>query len=388
LLLAALASARLTVWATALPPSASHPRHNHEGNLCSGVYYVTIPEGAQALVFDDPRGTPWRHLDEVSAEAIQGAREGRGGRGARGDTVEEVSKDAQSTPEDPRGTPWRQLDLVPAEAMQGAREGRGGNSTEAGAGDMPEEGGARGGRGGQGAKGGIGEEGVRGTPRGHLDSVSVDAMQHGAEAGKAQGGPGGKQTASPRYTREQLESIGHWLPGERPHAPFITQHAFLPREGDLIVFPPWLSHSVQATYQEATLCAAEEGGRCVYQAGEERAGCEGGPSSTAREKPRSVTREGPGSVAEEGQRCPDQNIKREARRRGRTPATQPEKPGSVGEEGPGLDPEEQRRCPDQNGKREARRRGQAPPTKPESTRMSYAFNLESLSAMAAWALTV
>jgi hypothetical protein len=220
----ALGGARLAVWATALPYFGSHPRHNHEGNLCSGVFYVTVPDIAQPLVFDDPRGTPWRHLDAVPAETIQ-----------------------------------------------------------AGAADP--------------------------------------------------------HSAGARYTRERLESIGHWLPGEKPHSPFVTQHAFLPRQGDLIVFPPWLSHSVPPSNREVPPGEVPPGDG--EEAGE--AECAG--------------------VGGEVHRAP--------------------------ENGPSLAGTERRRCGDrETGKRGARRRGQTPAGRLQGTRISYAFNMESPSAMAAWALSV
>lgn len=296
--LAALGGARLSVWATVLPPAGSHPRHNHEGNLCSGVFYAAVPVGAQPLVFDDPRGTPWRHLDALPAEAIQasaadppgagaeGSREGGAGRGAQGGTAEDGSRDA------------------------GIRDG---------------------------AHASTGASAVRAEA---IRSGSSDPRAHatlgvaGTDGGSGPTRAGGREPTAPsRYTRERLESIGHWLPGERPHAPFVTQHAFLPREGDLIVFPPWLSHSVQASNRVALRDEGEEAGK---------ADCAG----------------------------PARGF------------------GGVPEDGPSSAAEERRRCRGQTGKCDARRRGRASFVRPQGTRISYAFNLESPSAMAAWALTV
>ena len=34
------------------------------------------------------------------------------------------------------------------------------------------------------------------------------------------------------------------LLADQPYAPFVTQLAFRPRAGDLVLFPSWLAHSV------------------------------------------------------------------------------------------------------------------------------------------------
>ena len=42
-------------WANVNPPGLSHNAHNHPNNLLSGVYYVATGEGADTIVFSDPR---------------------------------------------------------------------------------------------------------------------------------------------------------------------------------------------------------------------------------------------------------------------------------------------------------------------------------------------
>ena len=43
------------LWVNILGEGGSHSGHIHPGSLVSGTYYVTVPEGAGALKFEDPR---------------------------------------------------------------------------------------------------------------------------------------------------------------------------------------------------------------------------------------------------------------------------------------------------------------------------------------------
>tara|TARA_R110001606_G_scaffold3644_3_gene17126 strand:+ start:674 stop:1288 length:615 start_codon:yes stop_codon:yes gene_type:complete len=43
------------LWVNILGESGSHSGHIHPGSVISGTYYVTIPEGAGQLKFEDPR---------------------------------------------------------------------------------------------------------------------------------------------------------------------------------------------------------------------------------------------------------------------------------------------------------------------------------------------
>ena len=60
-------------WANINPPGSYHPTQNHPNNYLSGVYYVDVPEGAPALVFQDPRPVsimPWSgKLSPITANA-------------------------------------------------------------------------------------------------------------------------------------------------------------------------------------------------------------------------------------------------------------------------------------------------------------------------------
>ncbi len=42
-------------WANVNPKGGAHPVHNHPNNYLSGVYYVRVPPGADAIQFHDPR---------------------------------------------------------------------------------------------------------------------------------------------------------------------------------------------------------------------------------------------------------------------------------------------------------------------------------------------
>lgn len=44
-----------TLWINVLPEGGSHSSHLHANAVLSGTYYVTAPEGAGPIVFEDPR---------------------------------------------------------------------------------------------------------------------------------------------------------------------------------------------------------------------------------------------------------------------------------------------------------------------------------------------
>ncbi|WP_210485039.1 TIGR02466 family protein [Microvirga antarctica] len=44
-----------SLWINILPPGGVHTSHIHPHSVVSGTYYVTVPEGAGALKFEDPR---------------------------------------------------------------------------------------------------------------------------------------------------------------------------------------------------------------------------------------------------------------------------------------------------------------------------------------------
>jgi uncharacterized protein (TIGR02466 family) len=44
-----------SLWVNILPPGGVHTSHIHPHSVVSGTYYVTIPDGASALKFEDPR---------------------------------------------------------------------------------------------------------------------------------------------------------------------------------------------------------------------------------------------------------------------------------------------------------------------------------------------
>ena len=43
------------LWVNVLGQGGSHGSHIHRNSVISGTYYVTVPEGAGAIVFEDPR---------------------------------------------------------------------------------------------------------------------------------------------------------------------------------------------------------------------------------------------------------------------------------------------------------------------------------------------
>jgi uncharacterized protein (TIGR02466 family) len=44
-----------SIWINVLKPGGTHTGHIHPSSVISGTYYVTIPKGASALKFEDPR---------------------------------------------------------------------------------------------------------------------------------------------------------------------------------------------------------------------------------------------------------------------------------------------------------------------------------------------
>ena len=44
-----------SIWINVLKPGGTHSGHIHPSSVISGTYYVTIPKGASALKFEDPR---------------------------------------------------------------------------------------------------------------------------------------------------------------------------------------------------------------------------------------------------------------------------------------------------------------------------------------------
>jgi len=43
------------LWANINPPGTEHPQHTHPNNLFSGIYYLQAPQGANSVLFLDPR---------------------------------------------------------------------------------------------------------------------------------------------------------------------------------------------------------------------------------------------------------------------------------------------------------------------------------------------
>jgi uncharacterized protein (TIGR02466 family) len=44
-----------SLWVNVMPEGGSHTSHIHPNAVISGTYYVTVPEGAGPIVFEDPR---------------------------------------------------------------------------------------------------------------------------------------------------------------------------------------------------------------------------------------------------------------------------------------------------------------------------------------------
>lgn len=44
-----------TLWVNVMPQGGSHTSHIHPNAVISGTYYVTVPEGAGPIVYEDPR---------------------------------------------------------------------------------------------------------------------------------------------------------------------------------------------------------------------------------------------------------------------------------------------------------------------------------------------
>jgi len=44
-----------SMWVNVMPEGGSHTSHLHTNSVISGTYYVTVPQGAGPIVFEDPR---------------------------------------------------------------------------------------------------------------------------------------------------------------------------------------------------------------------------------------------------------------------------------------------------------------------------------------------
>ncbi|MCA0432873.1 MAG: hypothetical protein LCH46_06385 [Proteobacteria bacterium] len=44
-----------SMWVNVMPEGGSHTSHIHPNSVISGTYYVTVPEGAGPIVYEDPR---------------------------------------------------------------------------------------------------------------------------------------------------------------------------------------------------------------------------------------------------------------------------------------------------------------------------------------------
>jgi uncharacterized protein (TIGR02466 family) len=44
-----------SIWVNVMPEGGSHTSHIHTNSVISGTYYVTVPQGAGPIVFEDPR---------------------------------------------------------------------------------------------------------------------------------------------------------------------------------------------------------------------------------------------------------------------------------------------------------------------------------------------
>ena len=44
-----------SLWVNIMPEGGSHTSHIHTNAVISGTYYVTVPEGAGPIVYEDPR---------------------------------------------------------------------------------------------------------------------------------------------------------------------------------------------------------------------------------------------------------------------------------------------------------------------------------------------
>ena len=62
------------LWVNILGESGSHSGHIHPGSVISGTYYVTIPEGAGQLKFEDPRLTFMMAAPQPEDDAPEAAR--------------------------------------------------------------------------------------------------------------------------------------------------------------------------------------------------------------------------------------------------------------------------------------------------------------------------
>ena len=50
-----MCSSDLGFWGKTNPPGYQHTAHAHSNNFISGVYYVSAPENAGGIIFQDPR---------------------------------------------------------------------------------------------------------------------------------------------------------------------------------------------------------------------------------------------------------------------------------------------------------------------------------------------
>ena len=44
-----------SIWVNVLPEGGAHAGHIHTNSVISGTYYVSVPQGAGPIVFEDPR---------------------------------------------------------------------------------------------------------------------------------------------------------------------------------------------------------------------------------------------------------------------------------------------------------------------------------------------
>lgn len=58
-----------SLWINILPPGGVHTSHLHPHSVISGTTYVTVPEGASAIKFEDPRSAMMMAAPEREAEA-------------------------------------------------------------------------------------------------------------------------------------------------------------------------------------------------------------------------------------------------------------------------------------------------------------------------------
>ncbi len=64
-----------SLWINVLAPGGTHSGHIHPHSVISGTYYVTIPEGASAIKFEDPRLAMMMAAPPRKAKAAPGNRQ-------------------------------------------------------------------------------------------------------------------------------------------------------------------------------------------------------------------------------------------------------------------------------------------------------------------------